>query len=161
MRDALVLATLLSFSCSTRPAEAEPVAPSPPTEDAPVSIAASVQPASVVPGGDATLWLRFATLPAWHIDPPEADAATALHVQLAPTPHVHAGAWRFPAAAPGPEDPRPVLAGDFAASCPLRLAPDAPRGRHELRVTVTYVACDPFRCNPPVHSVVAATLEVR
>lgn len=161
MREFLVFAIFTLGSCSPPPADAEPLAPPPPTDEAPVAIAATVVPEQVRPGGEATLWLRFATLPTWHVDPPEASGDTGLRLELEPTSLVRAGAWRFPPALPGPEDPRPVLTGDFAVACPVRVAPDARSGRHLLRVTIAYVACDPFRCNPPAHRVVEAPLEVR
>jgi hypothetical protein len=107
----------------------------------------------IVPAGkQATLELRFHTLPGYHVNShtPKSELLIATALTLQPASGVKPGTPLYPAGQPysfsfDPSDKLDVYAGDFTIKLPIV----ATAGEHIVDGSLKYQACDNASCYPP------------
>jgi len=165
---ALALVSLIAASAPLARAQAQEKAPDVwplPDTAKKVGIAARFEPATITPGGTATLQLRIATAPTWHIYSmgEKESLPTSFTVSL-PSDWTLPDGWKEPDPKPflmqGTTTPTPVHEGKVLFEAPVRVPEGAAPGSFDIRGTMNFMACDHSMCLPPASLGFAATLKV-
>jgi hypothetical protein len=155
----VALAACRSDSASVRPLEPAPE----PTPEQPVVCDATVDPPSVRAGEPFTLSVRLRMAPTWHVEPrgggDGASAATRVAIELGQDLEALSD-WDDPAPDHDPATGGVVLTRDVTFTRKLRVN-GAATGAHEIAVSVSLRACDPYKCRPPETLVARTSVTVK
>jgi hypothetical protein len=107
---------------------------------------------SIPAGRNATIELRFHTVPGYHVNShtPKSQLLIATTLTLQPADGVKPGPLEYPAGKPyaftfAPTEKLDVYAGDFTVKLPVV----ATAGAHTVDGSLKYQACDNASCYPP------------
>jgi thiol:disulfide interchange protein DsbD len=164
MRTALRLVLLLATFGT--PAAAQIDAGSAPPLNPSTLVVAKVAPVELKAGGRADLRVRLAIAPKWHINsnPPSPDYMIPTLVQIRPAFGLTAGRAMYPAAqqlkVEFDEQPLSVYTETATITVPLSAAASAENGRHTLKGTVRFQACNDQVCTTPTTIAFSAQVTV-